>query len=92
MCLTAALSLVVHILCIYYARARRFIDRRRYRSLVATMNLARARLLHMQCVRQHIMQACRRQRCKRAYIKAPPAGKCCPQHDDATFSAAGDVG
>ena len=32
----------MHILCIYYARARRFIDRRRYRSLVATMDLARA--------------------------------------------------
>ena len=73
-CYAAALSLVVHILCIYYARACHFIDRCHYRSLVATMNLARACLLHMQCVRQHIMQACKRQRCKRSYIKAPPRG------------------
>ena len=50
-CLAAALSLVVHILCIYYARARRFIVRRRGRSLVVAVSLARARLLHMQCVR-----------------------------------------
>ena len=57
----------MHILC---ARSS-FIDRRRYRSLVATMNLARARLMHMQRVRNHMMQACRRQRCKRAYISEP---------------------
>ena len=71
MCLAAVLSLVVHILCIYYARARRFIVRHRGRSLVVAVSLARARLLHMQCVSQHIMQACRRQRCKRAYITEP---------------------
>ena len=43
------------------------------------------------CKCQRCKCKCIHQCYKRSYIKAPPAGKCCRQHNNAKFLAAGNI-